>query len=223
MSSRVGGALVALLVVVVVAVTAAMWLDFRREVDRTVSRTADAPAVSDRPSATSSPSGRSEVRSVWIGDGYTAQSCDAAEQLGWECTVDAQQGTGFLSDGTAFDPDNQTLADRLADLPRQQPDVVVVDAGRNDLGVFATGAVLGAMDDYLGRLREQYPDAVLVQIVPWTREQPDPDPAVLRAVRQLMQKYDGHALDPDGRILVDGTLADAVRGLDLPVPVEKSG
>lgn len=221
MSSRVGGALVVLLVVVVVVATAAMWVDFRNEVDRTTSRSAQDAGLSGRPGPTPSPTGRATVRSVWIGDGYTAQSCGAAESLGWECTVDAQQGTGFLSDGTVFDPDNEPLAGRLADLPRQEPDVVVVDAGRNDLGVFATAAVLDAMDDYLGRLRERYPDAVLVEIVPWTRAEPRPDPAVARAVQRLMATYDGHALDPGGQILVDGTLADAVRALDLPVPVEK--
>ena len=223
MSSRVGGVLVVLLVVVVVGATAAMWVDFRHEVDRTASRSAQDPGLSERPTPTPSPSGQAPVRSVWIGDGYTARSCDAADDLGWECTVDAQQGTGFLSDGTVFDPDNKPLSGRLADLPREEPDVVVVDAGRNDLGVFATAAVLEAMDTYLGRLRELYPDAVLVDIVPWTRAEPQPDPTVVGAIRSLMEKYDGHTLDPDGQILVDGTLADAVRGLDLPVPVEKSG
>ena len=223
MSSRVGGALVALLAVVVVAATVAMWVDFRHEVDRTASRTAGAPPLSEPATPTASPTAQEVVRSVWVGDGYTAQSCDAAAELGWECAVDAQQGTGFLSDGTAFDPDNEVLADRLGDLPRQEPDVVVVDAGRNDLGVFATPAVLDAMDDYLGRLRERYPDAVLVQVVPWTRAEPDPDPAVARAVSRLMDQYDGHALDPAGQILVGSTLADAIRSLDLPVPVEKEG
>lgn len=224
MSSRIGGALVALLAVVVVAATVAMWVDFRHEVDRTTARSAQAPPPSEESSPTASPSDPPEgavVRSVWVGDGYTARSCAAAAELGWECTVDAQQGTGFLSDGTAFDPGNQVLADRLGDLPGRQPDVVVVDAGRNDLGVYATPALLDAMDGYLGRLRERYPDAVLVQIVPWTRAEPDPDPALARAVGRLMRTYDGHALDPAGRILVGSTLADAIRSLDLPVPVEK--
>ncbi|GAA1145857.1 SGNH/GDSL hydrolase family protein [Nocardioides aquiterrae] len=221
MSSRVGGVLVALLAVLVVVATAAMWVDFRHEVDRTASRIAREPALSDPPSPTASPSERAGVRSVWIGDGYTARSCDAATALGWECAVDAQQGTGFLSDGTAFDPDNRVLGGRLDDLPAQEPDVVVVDAGRNDLGVYATPAILDAIEVYLGRLRERYPDAVLVQIVPWTRADPDPDPAVAREIARLMRKYDGHALDPAGQILDGTTLADAIRALDLPVPVEK--
>jgi len=219
MSSRVGAALVALLAVVVVAGTVAMWVDFRHEVDRTTARSAQARPLPEESSPTASPTERAEVRSVWIGDGYTARSCEAAADLGWECAVDAQQGTGFLSDGTAFDPDNRVLAGRLGHLPTREPDVVVVDAGRNDLGVYATPAVLDAMDAYLGRLRERYPDAVLVQVVPWTRADPDPDPAVARAVARLMERYDGHALDPAGRILVGTTLADAIRALGLPVPV----
>src|SRR5438105_2926390 len=109
MSSRVGGALVAVVVLVVLVATIAMWVDFRHEVDRTVARAAQA-APSDPPSPSAAPTmAPAPVRSQWIGDGYTATACGAARQLGWECTVDAEQATGFLSDGTSFDPDFQVL------------------------------------------------------------------------------------------------------------------
>ena len=227
MSSRLGTLLVAAIAVVVLAATVAMWVDFRHQVDETVARAADAAPPSDvpsdaptsSPSATATPTADPVVRSLWIGDGYTAQSCPAAKELGWKCRVDAQQGTGFLSDGSSFDADFATVGDRLADLPRKDPDVVVVDAGRNDLGVYATAAVLDAMDGYLAALRERYPDAVLVQVVPWTRADPTPDPEVAQAVVRLMDEYDGHALDPAGTVLVGTALADAIRGLDLPVAV----
>ncbi|WP_028636548.1 hypothetical protein [Nocardioides sp. URHA0032] len=104
-----------------------MWVDLRHEVDETASRTAHDPGTA-APSPTATPTVAATVHSLWIGDGYTAQSCGAARRLGWECTLDAEHGTGFLSDGVAFDPDNETLADRLPGLPHQEPDVVVVDA-----------------------------------------------------------------------------------------------
>lgn len=221
MSSRVGGALVVALAVVVVVLTGVAWVDFHREVDRTAARVADAPTALPDAAPSPSPTEQATVRSLWIGDGYTAGACGAAAQLGWLCDLDAEQGTGFLSDGTVYDAGNKTLGDRLADLPGREPDVVVVDAGRNDLGVFATAAVLDAMDGYLGRLREQYPDAVLLQVLPWTREQPTPDPAVADAVTALMKQYDGYVVDPAGEILEDTALADRIRALDLPVPVQE--
>lgn len=216
MPSRVATALLALLGLLVVVGTVAMWVDYQHRVDRVAARSRAPEPV---PSGTPEPSPTDPVRSLWIGDGYTAGACGAAQRLGWACQVDAEQGTGFLSDGSVFDPDNQTLGDRLADLPRQEPDVVVVDAGRNDLGVFATAAVLDAMGDYVERLRERYPDAVLLQILPWTRDHPRADPGVADAVAALMREYDGHVVDPDGRILDDAALAARIRALDLPVPV----
>lgn len=213
MSSRITGLLVGLLAIGVLAGTVLLWIDFRGRVDEATTGL-DVPTATPT-IASPTPTPVDEVASLWIGDGYTASSCDAAARLDWACTVDAQRGTGFLSDGSSYDEDFGTLGDRLADLPRQDPDVVVVDAGRNDLGVFTTAALLDAMDDYLARLRERYPDAALVQVVPWTTEQPRSSPALTTAVEELMATYDGTALAATGEPLVDAVLADRLRALDL--------
>ena len=217
MSSRAAGVLVGLLVLAVLGGTVAMWIDFRARVDEATTAVDPGPAT-PTPTPTPSATPSATVESLWIGDGYTAESCDTAADLGWECLVNAQRGTGFLRDGSSYDEDYSTLAGRLGELPRREPDVVVVDAGRNDLGVFATAAVIEAMGDYLARLREKYPDAALVQIVPWTSADPQSDPEIAAAVEDLMATYDGTALEATGQPLVDQVLADRLHDLDLPAP-----
>lgn len=225
MSSRIAGALVGLLAVVVLVGVVAMWLDFRARVDEatagltpSVSPSPSSPASprAGSPSLTSTPREPATVRSLWIGDGYTRAACDVADRLDWACTVDAQQGTGFLSDGSSFDNGFATLGDRVDGLPGRQPDVVVVDAGRNDVGVYATVPTIEAMDDFLARLRERYPDAALVQVVPWTTEVPRSDPALVDAVEDLMATYDGQVVAATGEPLTGELLAERLRALDLP-------
>ena len=226
MSSRLASTLVVLLAAVVLAGTVLMWADFNDRVEEDTSAVDVAtptPSPTPSPTPTSSPTRREPVDALFVGDGYTAEACETADRLGWECTVDAQQGTGFLRDGSSFDEDFGTLGDRLRDLPAQQPDVVVVDAGRNDLGVYTTAAVLEAMDDFLSRLRARYPDAALVQVVPWTTEEPTSDPAVTTGVEDLMATYDGTAIAASGEPLTGAALADRLRALELgPSPVSGS-
>lgn len=226
--------LVGVLAVVVLVGTVAMWVDYRARVDEATSGLASDPGPSpSRPASAGSPPTATprepaepvepaEVSSLWIGDGYTRTACDVADLLGWACTVDAQQGTGFLSDGSSFDADFATLGDRVDDLPRRAPDVVVVDAGRNDIGVYATAPMIEAMGEVLEQLRERYPDAALVQIVPWTTQIPRSDPALVGAVEDLMATYDGQVVAATGEPLTGALLADRLRALDLPgVPAEQ--
>ena len=262
MTSRVGTILVGLLTVGVVGGTAAMLVDFDHRVAQTTAEAEEAPPLPTltpdvSPSPSSSPTHSTGPRpvSLWIGDGYTAgagakrshtgEACVAAKDLGWRCELDAERGTGFLSDGSSFDPTYASLGDRIDDLPEQAPDVVVVDAGRNDLGVYSTPAIVAAMDDYVGRLRAAYPHATLVQVVPWRLAQDAPDEEMTRAVTDLMDEYDGYVVDPvaegwagagrtdkpdllvepgvadqAGHDLIGAKLAAAIRDLDLPVPTE---
>ena len=254
--SRLSAALLALFAVAVVVGTVAAYLDFRHKVDDATSAVADDPgraapsgSPSDAPTVEPEP-----VVSLWIGDGYTAgtgadrpetgEACAAATRLGWTCELDAERGTGFLSDGHVFDDSYAALPDRLADLPSSlRPDVVVVDAGRNDLGVFSEPAIEQEMADYVEELRATYPSAVLVQVVPWTLGQEQPLPSMTDTVTRLMSKYDGYVVDPfaegwagagktdlpalrteagasnqPGHDLIGRKLAASIRRLDLPVP-----
>jgi hypothetical protein len=259
--SRTAGALVAVFAVLVLVGTVAAYVNFQHKVDDAATaaeghQTEPAAPDSEQPSAgPTTPA--SHVVSLWIGDGYTAgsgadtprtgEACVAAKELGWICRLDAEKGTGFLSNGHVYDAANATLPDRL-DGPSTgpAPDVVVVDAGRNDLGVYSTPAIEEAMDDYLGRLRTAYPTATLIQVVPWTLSQDAPVPGLSGTVADLMKEYDGYVVDPyaegwagagrtdlaplvtstgvstqPGHDLIGDQLAASIRALDLPVSTAK--
>jgi hypothetical protein len=221
-------ALVALMVVAVVGGTAWAWADFRDKVAAATSEpalatTTETATASPSPSASATPDPAS-VSSLWIGDGYT--TCAAADDLGWTCRLDAEQGTGFLSDGRSFDQRFATLPDRLRTIT-PAPDVVVIDAGRNDLDVYAAHALAEAIATYAADVRAAYPDATLVEVVPWTRDQTAPVPELPEVVRTAMGLQQGYVVDPwadgwAGRVhtpaATDRALAGSLRALDLPVP-----
>ncbi|MDN4162500.1 SGNH/GDSL hydrolase family protein [Nocardioides abyssi] len=173
------------------------WQD-RVEVDAG-SVTDPAAARSTAPSASASPSSSSEPAeepvSLWLGDGYTTgYACPTADRLGWECVVEAAEGVGFV----AGDP-GERLADRLAAIADSgvEPDVVVVDAGRNDVRLVDGPNLRAAMDTYLDALRETFPDAGLVQVVPWTLAQEGPLTGDLAGiVTEVVEDHDGYAVDP---------------------------
>lgn len=220
MLSRLSGVLVLLLAVLVVVGTAWAYVDWqdRVEVDTAVvDRSAASASPSVAPSATAAPSTAAgeEPLSLWLGDGYTTgYACPTAERLGWECVVAAEEGVGFVNG----DP-GERLVDRLADVVATgvDPDVVVVDAGRNDLRLVDEPNLRTAMDTYLDALREAFPDAGLVQVVPWTLGQDGPlDGEVATIVTEVVEEHDGYAVDPvaDGWAGTDRTDDPALRSAE---------
>lgn len=241
-----------LLAALVVAGTAWAYLDWQDRVGADV--TADDP-MADRPiessasaaptsSPTEPPATETGTRpvSLWLGDGYTTgYACATAEELDWECVVEAEEGAGFVNATTGA-----RLVDRLGDVVDEgvDPDVVLVDAGRNDLRLVDGPNLRTAMDAYLDALREAFPDAALVQVVPWTLAQEGPLPGGVAAlVTEVAEEHDGYAVDPvaegwagtghtdradlrdpeggastAGDAYVARNLADALADLDLPVP-----
>lgn len=138
--------------------------------------------VTPGPVATASPSTAASGAvggplALFVGDSYTAgtgagskaaaESCLTAAALGWTCVLDAQGGTGFLADGHNNQPYFAPLIGRVtADYVLHTPDIVVVDAGRND-DRFATSEVTAAAGRYLTRVHELWPRAKVVTIVPY--------------------------------------------------------
>ncbi|MFI5509953.1 SGNH/GDSL hydrolase family protein [Mycobacterium sp. NPDC051804] len=114
---------------------------------------------------------------LFIGDSFTAgatideaQAYPAliAHREGWRLHVDAQGGTGFIADGQGTgNGDTSKLIDRIAQDGRMFPDVdlVVLDAGRNDLS-FPANEVAEAMSQCLMAVRHQWPDAKIATVVP---------------------------------------------------------
>jgi lysophospholipase L1-like esterase len=117
------------------------------------------------------------VTALWVGDSFTrGEGADVpaaqtypylvSARLGWSCQVDAQNGTGFVNDGYLAGPGLAPLVDRLPDTARRvRADVVIVDAGRND-GPASERQLRAAITRYVGALREAYPQARLVVVLP---------------------------------------------------------
>ena len=178
-------------------------------------------AVAGVPQAAPAPAARSEVVGLFVGDSFTAgtgasspdegEACLTAKALGWICKLDAQGSTGFLADGSAISPSFAPLAERLQRThERFLADVVVVDAGRNDGGV--RPALRRAVRDYLGQLRDTWPKAAIVVVVPYflDRDQPLDEPDCPRCT----------ARRPSASVLAWSTPSERV---DLPGAVGVAG
>lgn len=117
-----------------------------------------------------------------IGDSYTegpstpelSYGCLTASELGWDCEVAAQPGTGYLNGGPGhrFEIDGMTgpttsFVERLPRLRElYRADIVIVDGGRNDLQ-FGRDDLMNAVDHTLMQVIESWPDSRIVVIAPW--------------------------------------------------------
>lgn len=145
---------------------------------------------SDRESSAGSPPVVTEQRpstdpqappsALFIGDSYTQGSesdeltyaCMAAARVGWQCAVAAFPGTGYISGGPAnrFDfeylGESDSFVERIQKLGSvYQPDIVVLDGGRNDAFPPADD-VFNAMVFTIGEARRIWPEAEIVFIRP---------------------------------------------------------
>lgn len=119
---------------------------------------------------------------LFIGDSYTGGSgplaemsyaCLAAVRMRWHCDLSAVPGTGYISGGppnrfvvNEYVGDSTSFSERIPKLADQyQPDIVVLDGGRNDL--FAPGEdVFKAMAFTIGEARRAWPAAKVVFLRP---------------------------------------------------------
>jgi lysophospholipase L1-like esterase len=96
-------------------------------------------------------------------NGYPRIVCNAMQM---NCNVDAEVGTGFVNDGRDFSSNTFRLIDRLpADEKIYAPDVVIIDAGRNDFEV--DPKLFGnALEQYLRRVVRIWPASKVVVLAP---------------------------------------------------------
>lgn len=150
---------------------------------------------------------------------------DLASAMGWNVRVDAQGGTGFVNSGqtitaattpstsaTAKPPTQQTfpLIDRLdGDRKRYSVDYVLVDAGRNDLGI-DPAQVAAAITTYFDRLQSLFPTARKAIVIPSyvTLDPADNYPYIRDALLSTAAKIHADVMDP----VAEGWY----RGVDLP-------
>jgi lysophospholipase L1-like esterase len=130
------------------------------------------PSPASTATATAEP-----VVSLWLGDSYTvgtgarspdeSEACLTAKALGWACERDAQGGTGFVADGHFGSKTYRPLGGRLeATIAKYDPDVVVIDAGRNDWSI-PRDDVKAAIRSYFQRVDQAWPDTVTVVVAPY--------------------------------------------------------
>lgn len=144
---------------------------------------------------------------LFVGDGFTAgyggvgpngYPYIVCASLGLNCNVDAQTGTGFVDDGRQDFTNTQRLIDRLStDQMIYTADVVIVDAGRNDLDE-APDAYGAALQQYLEEVKRLWPAATIVVIEP-SYIAADPEPGYgnrIPVIRHMTESVGGILIDP---------------------------
>jgi lysophospholipase L1-like esterase len=127
---------------------------------------------------------------VFIGDSYTggngtaevAYTCMAAARMGWLCNLSAVPATGYITGGAPkrffVDPHSgmsTSFVERIAALSaKYQPDIVVLDGGRND-HYLPHGDVYLAMLGTIEEVRRAWPTAKVVFIRPRFLDTPSDD------------------------------------------------
>jgi hypothetical protein len=163
---------------VALAVAVVVGLGFALRSDDTATIAVDPSTVHiERPQPSEAP--RPSV--LYIGDSYTlgngsaemSYACMAAVQMGWFCNLSALPGTGYISGGPAnrflVDPYlgmSTSFIERIPHLAAvYQPDVVVLDGGRND-ELAPVEDVFLAMRATIEEASEVWPTATIVFIRP---------------------------------------------------------
>lgn len=150
------------------------------------------PAVVTRDDDGGPPMLRTENRptALFIGDSYTmgpgsipdyGYPCVAATNMGWQCALGVQPGTGYISGGDghrlprvvgSLDETSTSLAERFPRLRQiNRADIVVLDGGRND---FQFGPIY-LRNMFVLTVRkaiESWPNSRIVVIAPWFLYQP---------------------------------------------------
>lgn len=126
---------------------------------------------------------------LFIGDSYvagtgldeTSYGCMAAARMRWNCRVAAGPGTGYISGGPAnrfnldYIGESTSFGERIAGLKwMYQPNVVVLDGGRNDQLAPAED-VYQAILSTIGAVRTAWPAATVLVLRPRFLSRPDDD------------------------------------------------
>lgn len=120
------------------------------------------------------------------------------DRLGWSLTLDAQGGTGFINVAGPVGSRGVPFIDRLArDGQLYNVDCVLIDGGRNDLGLFPA-AVIPAADEYIKKVRTTWPKAKIIVVLPSyvSAEEASNYPAVSEGMRRSAEEVNAYVIDP---------------------------
>jgi GDSL-like Lipase/Acylhydrolase family len=124
---------------------------------------------------------------LFIGDSYTqgpstpdlSYGCISATELGWECNIAAQPGTGYLSGGPGhrlergeYDRPSTSFVERLPRLRElYRADIVILDGGRSDMQ-YDMNDVMPTFAYTVNQVIETWPNSRIVVIAPWFLKEP---------------------------------------------------
>ncbi|MDV3128672.1 SGNH/GDSL hydrolase family protein [Mycobacterium sp. 21AC1] len=119
---------------------------------------------------------------LFIGDSYTqgpttpdlSYGYMSATEMGWECNVAAQPGTGYINGGPGhrlpLGQDYRPSTSFLERLPRlrelYRADIVILDGGRNDV-VYSMSDVMPTVLYTVSQVIDAWPNSRIVVIAPW--------------------------------------------------------
>jgi GDSL-like Lipase/Acylhydrolase family len=162
---------------------------------------------------------------LFIGDAYTigpdggptpdaSYACLAATKMGWQCSVVAQDGTGYASGGPGHrlrkeygvrDTDSTSFAERFPRLRElYQANVVVLDGGRADIRLDMPD-LRNAFERTVRQAMEAWPNSRIVVIAPWLISQPaiHPPSANGRTIGEELESVLKSSPDFDKVIFID--------------------
>jgi lysophospholipase L1-like esterase len=134
-----------------------------------------------------------------VGDSYAAAYPDlVADKLSWSLSIDAQDGTGFVSHTDTPSPAHAPFIDRLdRDASTYNADYVLIDGGRNDLST-PPEQVLPAAEEYINHVHSRWPKAKIIVILPTfaASEEPANYPALADGLRRAADALGAYVIDP---------------------------
>ena len=130
--------------------------------------------------------------------------------MGWLCKLAAEPGTGYISGGTANrfnlyqgSGKSTSFGERIPALgSRYQPDIVILDGGRNDVFVPPT-ARFDVTASTIWQVQQTWPNARIVFVKPRFLAKPDDDLGVTNEVAGLLRngKPELVVVDPIARFV----------------------
>lgn len=123
-----------------------------------------------------------------------------ADKLGWNLALDAQGGTGFVRGDDTFSPPHMPFIDRLdrdTATYRYRIDYILIDGGRNDLGLVA-GPVVTAADEYIRKVHSYWPAAKIIIVLPAyvLARMADNYPILAEGFRRTADSVGAYVIDP---------------------------
>lgn len=184
----------------------------------------------------SNPTARSQPSALFIGDSYTmgdsmgappdsSYACLTATNMGWQCSVTTQDGTGYISGGPGQrlrresgvrNAESTSFWERFPRLRElYRANIVVLDGGRADVR-FDMSDVRTMFEYTVRQAMQSWPNSRIVVIAPWFISQPAIRPPGLsgRTIGQEFGSILRSSPDFDAVTFIDPAALNWFEGID---------